>query len=65
MITNLDNDFIVLKTNHDGDFKVTITSKKSEILYSEVMTSCNQQIRLEGFSLKKHTVTISPTNQAL
>jgi len=60
MITNIDDNFITLKTDFDGSFKISISNKNGAVIFCEVMTSNNQQIHLEGFSLKEHTVTISP-----
>lgn len=60
MIIDKQTHFIELKTDYDGDFKVTILSESGEVLFCEIMRSKNQQIILKGFSLKSHTVTLSP-----
>lgn len=52
--------YIELKTDYDGDFKVTILDKNGEVLFCQTMRSKNQQIILRGFTLNKHTVTLSP-----
>ena len=52
--------YIELQTDYDGDFKVTILSKQGELLFSQNIRSHNKKIILRGFTLKKHTVTLSP-----
>lgn len=60
MVTDLDEQFIVLKTNFDGWFIVTIVNLTGTIIYSKAMRSHNKQIVLKGFSLEKESITISP-----
>lgn len=60
MILDKQTHYIVLKTDYDGDFKVTILSEEGEVLFCQNMRSHNCQIILRGFTLKKHTVTLSP-----
>lgn len=61
MFTEIEDDFISVKTNYEGDFVITISLKNGNVIFSETMQSYSKEIRLEGFSLNKHTVTISPT----
>jgi len=60
MITNVEETFILLKTNQEGLFKVTISLLNKGIIFSEILSSRNQEITLKGFSLHTHTVVISP-----
>lgn len=60
MIVDKHTSYIELKTDYDGNFKVTILSEEGEVLFCQNMRSHNQQILLKGFSLKQHTVTLSP-----
>jgi hypothetical protein len=60
MITDKQDYYIELKTDYDGDFKVTILSEEGDILFCQDMRSHNRTIVLKGFNLTKHTVTISP-----
>lgn len=62
MVTDQHTDFIALKTNDDGYFKVTISTKNGIVVFSETMLSSNSQIVLKGFSLKTHSITLSPIN---
>ncbi|WP_299364961.1 hypothetical protein [Winogradskyella sp.] len=52
--------YIELQTDYDGDFRVTILSKKGEVLFNQNIRSNNKRIVLKGFTLKQHTVTLSP-----
>lgn len=65
MIPTINSNYIKLKTDHEGYFKVTITSKSGHILFSENISSDNKEILLKGFSLHLHTVTISPLKSAI
>jgi len=60
MIAKLDEAFIKLKTNQEGNFKVTISLIDGSVIFSEVLSSNNKEIILKGFSLHTHTVVISP-----
>jgi len=62
MVIDQNTDFIALKTNDDGYFKVTISTKKGVVVFSETMLSSNSQIVLKGFSLKIHIITLSPVS---
>ncbi len=55
-----DTDFIIVDTNYEGSFRVIITLPNHRVIFCETLNSFNRKIRLDGFSLKKHTVTISP-----
>lgn len=59
MLTGKREDFIAIKTNHDGMFLVTITLKNGDVIYREPMYSNNKQIILEGFSLHEHNLMLS------
>ncbi|WP_457617341.1 hypothetical protein [Lutibacter sp.] len=58
----MEESFIQLQTNHEGIFKVTIELVNGVVIFSELITSHNKKITLKGFSLKIHTVVISPIN---
>ena len=60
MTTNLKEQFIALKTDKDGVYRVRIADQKGQVIFSETMMSLNKQIILKGFSLEQHTITISP-----
>ena len=60
MILDKKTSYIELKTDYDGDFKVTILSNNGDVLFCQNMRSHNRQITLRGFTLKQHTVTLSP-----
>jgi hypothetical protein len=60
VVTDKQTHFIKLNTDYDGDFKVTILSEDGDVLFCQNMQSYNRQIILRGFSLKQHTVTLSP-----
>ncbi len=60
MIADKQDHYIELKTDYDGDFKVTISSEDGEVLFCQNMQSHNKTIILKGFNLKKHSVTLSP-----
>lgn len=55
-----ETDFIIVDTNYEGSFRVTIALPDHHVIFSETLASFNKKIKLNGFSLKKHTVTISP-----
>ena len=63
MQRDAETDFIVVDTNYDGIFKVTITLPNKHVIFSDSLASFNKKIRLNGFSLNKHTVIISPLTQ--
>ena len=60
MVLDKPTNYIELKTDYDGDFKVTILSEEGNILFCQNMRSHNRKIILKGFTLSKHTVTLSP-----
>jgi len=60
MLTRNLEDFILIKTNYDGMFLITISQYNGDIIYKEPMCSNNKKILLEGFSLKEYSLTVSP-----
>ena len=62
MLSDSHNDFILIETNADGEFLVTISDAERNEIFSEVMVSKNHKIYLEGFSLQKHKVVFSPVD---
>ncbi|MBV7269724.1 hypothetical protein [Winogradskyella luteola] len=58
--TGKHKDSIEITTDYDGDFRVTITTKEGEVVFSENLKSANKTIILKGFSLNDYSLNISP-----
>jgi hypothetical protein len=51
---------IILPTNAEGVFEITITSKDNKTVYSDWISSKNKKIILKGFSKHLYNVTLIP-----
>lgn len=60
MSTTIVEEYLVVKTNFDGHFNVTIQQENDRVIFSETMISKDKEIVLKGFSLNTHKVIIAP-----
>ena len=65
MSTTIGEEYIVLRTNYDGHFEVTIQQENDTVIFSETIVSKDKEIVIRGFSLNTHKVIIAPIKPSL
>jgi hypothetical protein len=60
MFQNQKKDKIVIPTNKEGLFEITIKSKDNQTVFTDCISSKDKKIILNGFSQKLYTVTLIP-----
>lgn len=60
MLATIGEEYLVVRTNYDGHFEITIQQENDTVIFSETIVSKNKEIVLKGFSLNTHKVIIAP-----